>query len=35
VIVENMKDLPTEEFAKLPMDAASQLDHYLYGHPKR
>lgn len=35
VILENMKDVPAEEFAKLPKDGASELDHYLYGHPKR
>ena len=26
---------PPEEIAKLPKDAASQIDHYIYGHPKR
>jgi len=35
VIVDNMKDVPREEFEKLPKDGASQIDHYLYGHPKR
>lgn len=35
VILDNMKDVPDEEFAKLPKDGASELDHYLYGHPKR
>lgn len=35
VILDNMKDVPTEEFARLPKDGASQHDHYLYGHPKR
>ena len=29
------KDVPLEEFAKLPTDGAKQLDHYLYGSPKR
>ena len=28
-------DPPPEEVAKLPKDAASQIDHYIYGHPKR
>jgi predicted DNA-binding antitoxin AbrB/MazE fold protein len=28
-------DAPPEELAKLPIDGASQLDHYLYGTPKR
>jgi hypothetical protein len=35
MILDNMKDLPAEEFARLPRDGASQVDHYLYGHPKR
>jgi hypothetical protein len=35
LIEDNMKDVPPEEFAKLPDDGASQHDHYLYGHPKR
>jgi hypothetical protein len=35
VIVDNMKDVPPEEFARLPKDGASERDHYLYGHPKR
>ena len=35
VILDNMKDVPPEEFAKLPRDGASEHDHYLYGHPKR
>jgi len=28
-------DIPPEELDKLPIDGAAQLDHYLYGHPKR
>ena len=35
VIAENMKDVPPEAFAKLPKDGASEIDHYLYGLPKR
>jgi hypothetical protein len=35
VILDNMKDVPPEEFANLPKDGASEHDHYLYGHPKR
>ena len=27
--------VPPEEFAKLPVDGASQHDHYIYGTPKR
>jgi hypothetical protein len=32
VILDNMKDVPPEEFARLPKDGASEHDHYLYGH---
>jgi hypothetical protein len=35
VMLDNMKDVPPEEFARLPKDGASEHDHYLYGHPKR
>jgi antitoxin component of MazEF toxin-antitoxin module len=28
-------DAPPEELDKLPPDGAAQIDHYLYGHPKR
>jgi hypothetical protein len=35
VMLDNLKDIPPEEFAKLPKDGASEVDHYLYGHPKR
>ena len=28
-------NLPAEELEKPPLDGAAQLDHYLYGHPKR
>ena len=28
-------DAPPEEIAKLPPDGASEIDHYLYGTPKR
>ena len=35
VILDNMQDVPAEEFARLPKDGASEVDHYLYGHPKR
>jgi hypothetical protein len=35
VILDNMKDAPPEEFARLPKDGAGEHDHYLYGHPKR
>jgi hypothetical protein len=35
VMLDNLKDVPPEEFAALPKDGASEVDHYLYGHPKR
>lgn len=35
VIQDIMKDVPGEVFERLPKDGASQVDHYLYGHPKR
>ena len=28
-------DAPPEELDRLPTDGAAQIDHYLYGHPKR
>jgi uncharacterized protein (UPF0335 family) len=30
-----MKDVPDEEFALLPADASENIDHYLYGAPKK
>jgi hypothetical protein len=30
-----MKDIPDEEFDRMPADSSEQLDHYLYGTPKR
>ena len=35
VILDNTKNVPSEAFDTLPTDGASQVDHYLYGHPKR
>ena len=35
VAAEIRKSIPAEEWAKLPKDGAEQLDHYLYGSPKR
>ena len=32
---ELRKTVPEEEWAKLPPDGAAQLDHYIYGSPKR
>jgi Arc/MetJ-type ribon-helix-helix transcriptional regulator len=35
VAEEIRKRIPAEEWTKLPKDGAEQLDHYLYGSPKR
>lgn len=35
VITDRMKNLPDQVFAQLPIDGASQIDHYIYGLPKR
>jgi hypothetical protein len=35
VIVDNMKRVPPEDLAAMPKDGASQIDHYVYGVPKR
>jgi hypothetical protein len=35
IIVDRMKDVPPEDMAALPKDGASQIDHYVYGLPKR
>ncbi len=32
---EHLKDIPEEEFDKIPSDASQNLDHYLYGAPKK
>ena len=32
---ELRKTVPEEEWDKLPTDGAEQLDHYIYGSPKR
>jgi len=34
-IVALTRDLPPEALDKMPVDGASQHDHYLYGTPKR
>jgi antitoxin component of MazEF toxin-antitoxin module len=34
-ILDLTKDIPPEELDKPPIDGAAQIDHYLYGHPKR
>jgi len=35
VAAELRKTIPEEEWLKLPVDGAEQLDHYIYGSPKR
>ncbi len=35
VIADNMKSVPPEDLASLPKDGLSQIDHYVYGVPKR
>ena len=35
VITEIMKDVSDEVFDRLPKDGARQVDHYIYGLPKR
>jgi Arc/MetJ-type ribon-helix-helix transcriptional regulator len=35
MVDELRRQVPPEEFAKLPPDGARQLDHYIYGSPKR
>ena len=32
---ELRRSIPEEEWAKLPIDGSEQLDHYIYGSPKR
>jgi Arc/MetJ-type ribon-helix-helix transcriptional regulator len=34
-VAELRKSVPVEEWDKLPIDGAEQLDHYIYGSPKR
>lgn len=35
VIQDITKDMPEQVFDRLPKDGASQVDHYIYGLPKR
>lgn len=35
LIDDCFKDLPTEVLDELPADASANLDHYLYGAPKK
>jgi putative addiction module CopG family antidote len=34
-LLNNMKDVPDEEFDRIPTDGSEQHDHYIYGVPKR
>jgi len=34
-VLDNMKDVPDAVFDGIPADSSEQLDHYLYGTPKR
>jgi antitoxin component of MazEF toxin-antitoxin module len=34
-IAARAAEIPSQEISKLPADGAAQIDHYLYGHPKR
>ena len=34
-VLDNMKDLADDEFDRMPADSSEQLDHYIYGTPKR
>jgi Arc/MetJ-type ribon-helix-helix transcriptional regulator len=34
-ILEMTAEVPEEEWDKLPVDSSEQLDHYVYGTPKR
>jgi hypothetical protein len=33
--IEASREIPDEELDRLPTDLASQVDHYIYGTPKR
>jgi hypothetical protein len=35
VLVEIAAAIPATELAQLPLDVTDQLDHYIYGTPKR
>jgi hypothetical protein len=35
LFAEAFKDVPEEELERLPTDLAAQVDHYVYGLPKR
>ena len=35
LVLENMAKVPDEVFERIPTDASEQLDHYIYGSPRR
>ncbi len=35
VLAEMASRVPTEEMSKIPADFSDQLDHYIYGSPRR
>ncbi|MGH9622502.1 MAG: hypothetical protein ACRD45_22695 [Bryobacteraceae bacterium] len=35
IILQRMRKVPPEIMASMPVDGASQHDHYIYGLPKR
>jgi hypothetical protein len=35
IFAQSAQNLPEEALAELPTDGAAQIDHYLYGSPKR
>jgi hypothetical protein len=35
IFEEASRDIPDEVLARLPTDLAAQVDHYVYGLPKR
>src|SRR5437879_2417269 len=35
MILDVMKDVPDDAFDRIPADSSEQLDHYVYGTPKR
>jgi len=34
-VLENMQSVPDAVFDRIPADSSEQLDHYLYGSPRR
>ena len=34
-VLDHMNAVPDEDFDRIPADSSEQLDHYIYGTPKR